>query len=169
MVLRLTISKCGSERRGRRDYAEDAKNTPESTGWCSVQGGRLVNRVGEKSPHPTNFVYATAATTPRLRRTPPRKGNWERRVFICQALRGNAGKAAAKAQSLQPNPNPFLVFFCVLCVTSAPSAFLPPYPHPPQHPQQSPVLLPDNVCPGWWLVLEAGFGGQRGEVAKFDE
>ena len=66
----------------------------------------------------------TPPTTPRLRRTPPREGNWPA-DFNWQALRVNAGKDLAKCKAFTPNP--FLVFFlrplrnlCALCV-------LPPY------------------------------------------
>ena len=77
-------------------------------GWQAKPDGVVL-------PTGTDCVCITAATTPRLRRTPPQRGigkvgfNWQDR-------RGNAGKTAAKRQAFTPTPNPFLVFFCVLCV-----------------------------------------------------
>ena len=46
---------------------------------------------------------------------------------IASRLRGNDDGEALKPL---PNPQPFLLFFCVLCATSASSAFCPRIPAP---------------------------------------
>ena len=91
---------------------------PSMEGWQAQPDG-VVLCTG------ADCVCTTAATTPRLAAYPPREGNWQRRVFNCQARRGNAGKAAAKRQAFNQTQTHFWYFFCVLCVTSAPSAFCP--------------------------------------------